>query len=219
VTVAQIVSIQVGRPAEIPYRGGTVRTAIVKTVVPGPVYADEDGFADDEQADLTVHGGPDKAICVYAVEYRPLWKEMLGVDLPGGAFGENLSVRGVLEPDVNIGDIVRVGGATVQVSQPRGPCYKVAARWGRKELPDAMAKAGISGWYYRVLEPGAVDVGDEIELLERRSGTSVAEVMRVTYSDRHDEAAQLAVLAVPELAAMWRDGLARLVARRAAAAG
>jgi MOSC domain-containing protein YiiM len=209
----RLVSLQVGRPALLAWNGRIVETAIVKQAVDGPLHLAGDGFEGDEQADLTVHGGPDKAACAYPVEHLPRWSHELGRDLPRGAFGENLSVAGLLEEDVHIGDVFTLGGALVQVSQPRGPCYKIAARWGPKTLPDRMAKAGISGFYFRVLEEGAVRAGDELRLAERGSAVSVAEVMRVTYRDRRDEEGLLRVAAVPELAGQWRAGIERLLAR------
>ena len=203
-----------GRAAPLAWRGGTVSSGIVKHAVDGAWELGLEGFPGDEQADLTVHGGPDKAVCAYAVEHRAGWEELLGVTLPSGAFGENLTLAGLGEDAVHIGDVLTVGGARVQVSQPRGPCYKLAARWGRKDLPALMARGGRSGYYFRVLEPGAVRAGDELVLRERSSDVSVADVMRVTYRDRRDSSGLEAVLAVPELAQQWRDPLL-VLARRA----
>lgn len=205
-----IESVQVGRAGVIPWRGREVRTGIVKTTVEGAVQAGPLGLDGDEQADLRVHGGPDKAICCYPAEHRPLWSEVLGQELPAGAFGENLSLRGLLETETFIGDTFRAGGAVVQVSQPRGPCYKLAARWGHRTLPAEMARRAISGFYFRVLEPGTLEAGDELELIDRRSEITVAEVMRVTYVDRYDAAAARRILAVPEFAESWKDDLRKL---------
>jgi MOSC domain-containing protein YiiM len=212
--VARVVSVQVGRPADLQSPTGTIRSAIVKRPVDGPVMLRELDFDGDEQADLTVHGGADKAACCYPSEHIPQWEAWLGVPLPYGAFGENLSLAGILEEDVNIGDVLEIGGATVQVSQPRGPCFKLAARHGRKDLPAAMARLGISGWYFRVLTEGPVEAGDELRPTERLSGVTVADVMRVTYRDRDDLDALSDVLAVPELAAQWRESLEYLARRK-----
>lgn len=204
----RVVSLQVGRPAPLPWRGRVVSTAIVKAAVRGPLELGPDGFPGDEQGDLVHHGGPDKAVCAYPVEHVPSWEAIIDTRLPGGAFGENLSVRGLVERDVHIGDVFAIGrGARVQVSQPRGPCFKLAARWGLRELPRRMAREGSSGFYLRVLEPGAVGAGDGLRLLQRTSDVSVAEVMRVTYRDRRDFPALARVLAVPELADQWRQSL------------
>jgi MOSC domain-containing protein YiiM len=190
-----------------------VPNAIVKHPVDGPIHLGFQGFAGDEQADGRVHGGPDKAVCVYPLEHLPRWERELGTDLPPGAFGENLSVAGLLEDRVCIGDTFAVGEATVQVNQPRDPCYKIAARWGHRTLPDLMAKAAMSGFYLRVLEEGHVRAGDRLALTDRRSDVTVAEVMRVTYRDRGDREGLARVLAVPELAAAWRGSLEKMLRR------
>jgi MOSC domain-containing protein YiiM len=211
----EVVAVHVGRPADLGWRGRRVRSAIVKAPAAGPLVLGPDGFPGDEQADLRVHGGPDKAACTYPVEHRAGWEAALARDLPPGSFGENLALRGLVETDVHVGDVLAVGGALTQVSQPRGPCYKLAARWGRRELPARMAHDGRSGFYLRVLEPGPVAAGDRVRLVERRSAVSVAEVMRVTYRDRADPAALQAVLEVPELAEQWKAALRTLLARAA----
>jgi MOSC domain-containing protein YiiM len=209
-----ILSVQVGEAGTLPWRGKHVRTAIVKEPVRAPVAVTADGLAGDVQADRRVHGGLDKAVCVYCDEHVAGWERWLERELPYGAFGENLRVRGLLETDVHIGDVLRAGGATVQVSQPRAPCFKLAARWGSRRLPPRMASQAASGYYFRVLVPGEVAAGDRIELVERGSDVSVADVMHVTYVDRHDAAALERVLAVPELAEQWRAVLVTLAARQ-----
>jgi MOSC domain-containing protein YiiM len=211
--LARVVSLQVGRAADLPWGDGTVRSGIVKTPVDGALPLGPEGFDGDEQADLTVHGGPDKAVCCYPREHVPLWEEQLGAEIPFGAFGENLSLEGLVEADVNVGDTGALGTAVVQVSQPRGPCFKLAARWRKRALPALMARGGISGWYLRVLEPGVVRAGDELALTERRSEVSIADVMRVTYTDRSDLPEIGRVLEVPELAQQWRWAL-EAIARR-----
>ena len=208
-------SLQVGRPTLLPWRDGAVPSSIVKHEVDGPVALDHENLAGDAQADLSVHGGPDKAICCYPIEHAARWVPVLGQEPPPGAFGENLTLEGLTEDRVHIGDEFTVGTARVQVSQPRGPCFKLAARWNVRELPGLMAKGMISGFYLRVLEPGEIAAGDALEQVARRSDVSVAEVMRVTYVERGDEEARLAVLAVPELAVQWRRALLRLQARAA----
>ena len=209
----RVVSLQTGQPGTLPWRGKQVRTAISKTPRTGRVMLTPTGFEGDVQADLRYHGGPDKAVCCYPTEHRADWEELVGQPLPHGAFGENLATAGLLERELHIGDVLGVGEATVQVAQPRGPCFKLAARWGRRRLPALMAKEMRSGWYLRVVRPGAVQVGDELRLLERVSDVSVAEVMRVTYVDKKDNAAIRRVLDVPELADAWRRDLQELAAR------
>jgi MOSC domain-containing protein YiiM len=127
-----------------------------------------------------------------------------------GAFGENLALEGLVETAVHIGDTYTLGpdGVVVQVSQPRGPCFKVATRWGRRTITKEMAQGLIAGFYLRVIAPGTVGEGDRLTLVERVSDVSVAEVLRVSYRDRHDEAARERVVAVGALAEQWRSGLA-----------
>ena len=209
----RVVSLQVGTPGTLPWRGKQVRTAIFKDPVHGRVVLTADGFEGDVQADLRYHGGPDKAVCCYAVEHRPDWEALVGQPLPPGAFGENLLTAGLLERDLHVGDVLTVGTATVQVSQPRGPCFKLGARWGKRSLPARMARELRSGWYLRVLEPGTVRAGDELRRLERVSDVSIAEVMRVTYVDTGDLDAIRRALDVPELAGQWRSVLEKLGAK------
>ena len=213
ILIGRVRSLQVGRTAPLPWRGKAVPSAIVKHPVDGPVYLGFEGFAGDEQADRSVHGGVDKAVCAYPLEHLPRWSRELGTELPPGAFGENLSVAGLLEDRVYIGDTFALGEATVQVNQPRAPCYKIAARWGHKSLPDLMAKAGMSGFYLRVLEEGHVRAGDRLALTDRRSDVTVAEVMRLIYRDRRDREGLARVLAVPELAAGWHVSVEKMLRR------
>ena len=209
----RVVSLQVGAPGTLPWRGKQVRSAIFKAPVDGPVTLTPTGFEGDVQADLRYHGGPDKAVCCYPVEHRADWEAFVEQPLPHGAFGENLSTEGLLEADLHVGDVLRAGTATVQVSQPRGPCFKLAARWGKRTLPGRMAKEMRSGWYLRVLRAGKVQAGDELRLVERVSDVAIAEVMRVTYVDKKDSAAIRRVLDVPELADAWRRDLETLARR------
>jgi MOSC domain-containing protein YiiM len=212
VLTGEVLSVQVGRAGVLPWRGREVASAIVKTGVgEARVALGAGGLAGDEQADRRVHGGPDKAVCCYPSEHLPEWSALLGRELPHGAFGENLTLRGLTERHVHIGDTYTLGTAVVQVSQPRGPCFKIAARWGARMLPNHLAQGLKAGFYLRVIEPGDVGAGDLMTLVDRVSAVTVAEVLRVSYRDRQDLAALRAVLAVPELAAQWRDGLASRV--------
>jgi MOSC domain-containing protein YiiM len=209
----RLVSVNVGRPAQIAARRGRpLMSAIRKAPVDGRVRVEGVNLAGDDQADRRVHGGPDKAVCCYPSEHLPEWSALLGRELPHGAFGENLTLRGLTERHVHIGDTYTLGTAVVQVSQPRGPCFKIAARWGARMLPNDLAQGLKAGFYLRVIEPGDVGAGDLMTLVDRVSAVTVAEVLRVSYRDRQDLAALRAVLAVPELAAQWRDGLASRVA-------
>jgi MOSC domain-containing protein YiiM len=211
-----ILSLNVGRAGTLPWRGRRVKSAIDKAPVEGRVALGAHGFAGDEQADLRVHGGPDKAVCCYPSEHFPRWATLLERPaMPPGAFGENLTLAGLTEVGVHIGDTYTLGDAVVQVSQPRGPCFKLAARWRKTTLTREMARDMVAGFYLRVLAPGTVAAGDRMALTERVSDITVAEVLRVTYRDRHDPAALDRVVAVAELAEQWRGALAKLLERDA----
>jgi MOSC domain-containing protein YiiM len=207
-----ILSLNVGRAGTLPWRGRRVKSAIDKAPVEGRVALGAHGFAGDEQADLRVHGGPDKAVCCYPSEHFPRWAALLEREtMPPGAFGENLTLAGLVETGAHIGDTYTLGDATVQISQPRGPCFKLAARWRRTTLTRDMARELVAGFYLRVLEPGTVAAGDTLALAQRGSDVTVAEVLRVTYRDRHEPEALRRVVDVPELADQWRAALARLL--------
>lgn len=204
-SVASLRSLNVGMPAPLDNRGKEVRSGFVKSPVEGEVWLSRIGLAGDGQADLKAHGGPEKAVCVYPSEHYPYWTERLERDLPPAAFGENFSMAGLTEGSVCIGDVFRVGEAVVQVSQPRQPCYKLAARHGEKRLALWVQQAGLTGFYFRVLEEGEVAAGDTVRLLERPAPTAtVAEANRVMHHDKGDLKATERLLDVQELSPSWR---------------
>lgn len=179
-TQSSVLSVQVGRPRDVEWRGEAVSTGIFKHQVHGAVivrYLDLDG---DEQADLTVHGGRDKAVYVYPSEHYALWrKELPELEFPYGAFGENLTVDGMLETEVRIGDVLRIGTAEFVVTQPRMPCYKLAVRFDRVDMLKRLLRTGRSGFYLRVLKEGVLTAGDAIEWT-RADGDArtIAEVLK-----------------------------------------
>jgi MOSC domain-containing protein YiiM len=207
-----LVSIQVGRPQVIA-DGEPWETSFFKTRVTGPIRLRTGNLDGDEQADLRVHGGPDKAVCVYSADHYPEWARVLGWDAsPAAAFGENFTVSGLDEHSVSIGDVYAIGTALVQVSQPRGPCWKLARRWDRPDLTALVLKSGLTGWYFRVREPGVVAAGDAFSLAERSCPEwSVARVNDVFYATgrRRDPAARRALAGCAALTATWRASLLR----------
>jgi MOSC domain-containing protein YiiM len=160
--------VQVGRIAPLGPEG--VPSAFVKHAVVGPVRVGLLGLDGDAQADLRVHGGTEKAVYAYsAAHFLPWareWPELESRFRPG-AFGENLTVDGLAEADLCVGDIHGIGTARLQVCQPRQPCFKLALNFGNSRLPKALVRSGRSGWYYRVLTPGTLQSGDAIELMQR----------------------------------------------------
>jgi MOSC domain-containing protein YiiM len=173
----EIVSVNVGRPREVEWRGETVRTSIYKEPVPGKVRARKLNLEGDEQSDLRVHGGEQKAVYVYPSEHYEFWRaELPGMDLPWGAFGENLSTRGLLEDEVRIGDRFRAGTAELIVTQPRMPCYKLGIRFGTPRIVRQFLRSGRTGFYVAVLKEGDISAGDTVERLGGEGGASVTEM-------------------------------------------
>lgn len=188
-------------------------SAIGKTAVTGPQTIDENGFIEDAQADLEHHGGSDKAIHHYASDHYPTW--ISEGEIPKGsvpaAFGENIATTGITEDTLNIGDILSLGTAVVQVSQGRQPCWKLSEHTGNKRMAYMFQKTGRTGWYYRVLQGGKVGVGDRIQLLERpQPNWSIKRVIaaRLLRQVSDEEAAILAEM--PELATGWRAAFAKI---------
>jgi MOSC domain-containing protein YiiM len=208
-----LVQLNIGRPGLLRGLDRAVQSGIRKTPVAGPVSIGPDGCAGDGQADLVNHAGPDKAVCVYATEHLAYWSERLGIPLTLGAFGENFSVAGLMEAETRIGDILQIDGARFQVSQPRGPCFKLGLLHGEPQLALWVQQSGLTGFYLRCLVPGPVAAGARIELLERQAANpTIADVVRVTYRDPDDDATIDRVIACAPLAEAWRRAL---IARRA----
>jgi MOSC domain-containing protein YiiM len=206
-------SVNVGTPREVRWRGQTVRTAIWKDPVPGPVRVRGTGVDGDQQGNPEVHGGVDKAVYAYAAEDYAWWGVQLGREVPPASFGENLTVRGVDVSGAVVGERWRVGGTLLEVSQPRTPCFKLGIRMGSQRFPRRFAAARRPGAYLRILEEGEVAAGDTVEVVHRPAhGLTVAEVSGI-YHDDHAGAARL--LQAPELAGSWK----RWAQRFAPAAG
>jgi MOSC domain-containing protein YiiM len=192
--MAQIVSVNVGLPREVEWRGRTVSTGIFKEPIEGRVRVRELNLEGDRQADLTVHGGRDKAVYLYPVEHYSYWQTELARDLPWGAFGENLTTDGLLEDEVNIGDRFRIGATELVVTQPRMPCFKLGIRFERPAIVKRFLASGRTGWYFSVAAEGDIAAGDEIE----RTGTderglTVADVAGLFVGEGGEETLQLAV--------------------------
>jgi MOSC domain-containing protein YiiM len=214
--VVHLLSVNVGQPQIIgKYRGQPVRSGIKKRPVDVQELAlDWTNLAGDGQADLRVHGGPDKAVYAYPSEHLPLWSREMERD-PGfgpGAFGENLTVRGWFEDEVRIGDIWAWGDALLQVVQPRFPCYKLTIAVENTRIAKPFIASGRTGWYLRVLQPGTVPVVGPITVIDRdTAGVTVLDSHRALVGDEGPDRIER-VLAVEALAASWREGLQRRLA-------
>lgn len=181
-------------------------SGIFKSPIDGPVAVTVTGLLGDGQADPAVHGGPDKAVCVYAAEHYPAWRRTLGLDaFVFGAFGENLTVTGLDEQAVCIGDVWRAGDVLLQVSQPRKPCWKLGRKWGRPSLTDEVRDSGRTGWYFRVLEPGHLSRGLPLSLVSRAHPAWTVAAANAVMHDRVGDAAALATL--EGLSENWRTTL------------
>src|SRR5215213_198052 len=166
-TEMKIVSLNVGLPKLVIHNGEPVSTGIFKEPVIGRVVLRTLNLEGDRQSDLSVHGGPSKAVYGYPSEHYEYWKQELpDMELPWGVFGENFTTSGLDEAELGIGDRFRVGSAVVMVTQPRMPCYKLGIRFGRSDILRKFLASGRPGFYFAVVQEGEVAAGDEIELLE-----------------------------------------------------
>jgi MOSC domain-containing protein YiiM len=203
----RLVSVNVGLPRSITWKGRTVKTGIFKTPTHGRVRVRRLNLEGDRQADLSVHGGPDKAIYVYPSEHYDYWRgEFPGMELPWGMFGENFTTIGLLEGAVNVGDAFRIGSAVAMVTQPRVPCYKLAAKFGREDIVKRFLASGRSGFYLKVIQEGEVGAGDAIERLSQDAhSVTVADVAKL-YRDGGDEVGLLQrAVQVEALPENWRE--------------
>ena len=181
----RLVSVNVGAPAPLTAGRRTVESGIVKRPVSGRVRIEGVNVAGDRQADLSVHGGPDKAVYSYAVEDYRWWSAGLGRPLDPATFGENLTMSGVDVGGAVIGERWRVGTALLEVAQPRLPCYKLGMRMGDPVFPSRFVAANRPGAYLRIVEPGDVGAGDTVDVLERPAhGVTIAEVSRALLGER-----------------------------------
>ena len=217
----RILSVNVSLPKIVEYRGEEVETGIFKEPVADRLMVRKLNLDGDRQADLRVHGGVDKAVYVYSIENYDYWRHELGRDdLTYGQFGENLTVEGMTDDAVRIGDVFRVGSASVQVAQPRLPCYKLAIKMENPKFPKLFLLSRRTGFYLRVLEEGDVGAGDEFELIERDpEPLTVEETVNLSYFDRDNLERARAALRVKALPLGWREGFEEQLRKAGIAAG
>ena len=212
----KIVSVNVGLPREVAWKGTTVSTGIFKSAVEGSIPVKTLNLRGDEQADLTVHGGPYKAVYGYPSEHYPFWrKDLPQADLSWGAFGENLTTEGLMEDELYIGDRLHIGSTLLEVKQPRVPCYKITIRFDRDDMIKRFIASNTSGFYFSVVEEGEVAAGDPVEIVHRDpERVSVADINHLYYgTSRSSELLQRAVN-LEALPASWRDYLRERADRR-----
>lgn len=211
----QIISINVGLPRTVTWKGRPVTTGIFKAPVSGPVAVRTLNLDGDRQADLSVHGGPDKAVYAYASEHYGYWRaELPELELDWGAFGENLTTEGLIEDEVRIGDRFRIGTAELVATQPRQPCYKLEVRFDRDDMVKRFVRAGRHGVYFAVAREGIVTPGDRIEPLDRDpNDVTVADIARLYVSDTRNVALMRRAINVPALPDGWREYFVQRLAK------
>ena len=202
----RVVSVNVGLPREVVWKRRTVSTGIFKEPVVGRIKVRQLNLDGDRQADLTVHGGPEKAIYVYPAEYYAYWrKEFPEMELPFGMFGENFTVEG-LDERVNIGDQFSIGSTKVMVTQPRMPCYKLGIKFQRDDILKRFLTSGLTGFYLSVLQEGEVETGDAITRIKRdENGITVEDITQLYAFDRQNIAMLQRAVAVEALPEGWRE--------------
>ncbi len=203
----QVISVNVGLPREVIWQGKPVLTGIFKQPVEGRIQLRSLNFEGDQQADLAVHGGIDKAVYAYPVEHYAYWlNELPEMELPWGMFGENLTIEGLSEEAVNIGDRFRLGTAEVMATQPRMPCYKLGIKFGRVDIIKRFLDSRLTGVYFSVLQEGEVSAGDRLELISRdENHVPIADITRLYVREINDLELLQRVLQVQALPKSWRD--------------
>jgi len=202
----KILSVNVSLPREIDIGGQKVTTAIFKEPVNGRVMLRTHNLDGDKQADLTVHGGVDKAVYSYPIEHYEYWREIFpNINLPNGMFGENFTIEGLMENEVNVGDIYQVGSSKLIATQPRMPCYKLGIRFGRMDVIKKFLASGRSGIYFRVAEEGEVAAKDKIERLRKDPNqVTIRDIVRLYSKDTRDIETMRRAVKVNDLPDGWK---------------
>ena len=203
----KLLSVNVGLPREVEWNGRMIRTSIFKAPLLGRVQVRKLNLDGDEQSDLTVHGGVDKAVYVYPSEHYAFWrKELPNADLSWGAFGENFTTEGSLDDQVvHIGDRFRIGSAEFVVTQPRMPCFKLGIRFGRADIIKRFLHSGRNGFYFSVAKEGEVATGDSIESIAREeNGVTVSDIVNLYTADAAKQDLLQRVSELPTLPESWR---------------
>jgi len=210
----QLVSVNVALPQDVLWQGKTIRTSIFKQPVAGPVAVLAEHLAGDGQADLRVHGGPDKAVYAYPQEHWQYWRQHLPTaQLVPGAFGENLTTVGLLETEVRVGDCFQLGTAVLLAVQPRRPCLKLGIRLARPGVVREFELARRSGIYFRVQQPGTVQAGDAITLVQASPhAVTIQDMVDCLAPGPPDLDKVRALLATPYLSDSWQQRLRNLLA-------
>lgn len=196
---------------------GKPPSAIAKKPIEGSVWIDRLGLEGDEQADLSVHGGLEKAIHHYALDHHEYWKSLYPADadrFAPGCFGENIGTHGVTENDLCVGDVIELGGAAVQICQGRQPCWKLNAHLGLEHMAAHFKKSGRTGWYYRVLRPGRIAVGDTLRVVDRPyPDWTLQRIIAAMFSTQPSAEATSEILQIAALSEEWTKAFTKKLAR------
>lgn len=202
----KLISINVGRPQEVEWKGKTVSTAIFKSSVDGPIQLRTLNLDGDGQADLSGHGGPSKAVYAYSMENYDYWRnELSEMELTWGHFGENFTTEGLEQENLYIGDTLRIGSALLQVTEPRVPCFKLDIRFGQNDMVKRFFASKRSGTYLSVLEEGTVEAGNTISIVKRSThGITVADINRLFAHEKDDWVTMKHAVELEDLSEAWR---------------
>jgi MOSC domain-containing protein YiiM len=203
----KLISVNVGLPRVVMSNGEPVSTGIFKEPLPGRIMLRTLNLDGDRQADLSVHGGPSKAVYVYPSEHYDYWKhELPEMKLPWGMFGENFTTAGLFESELNIGDKFQVGSAVVMVTEPRMPCYKLGIKFGRSDIVKKFLASERTGFYFAVLQEGEVGAGDRIELIEgSKRSVKVRDITQLYTREKHNVGLLRRAMEVEALPDSWKN--------------
>ncbi|MEM7551967.1 MAG: MOSC domain-containing protein [Bacteroidota bacterium] len=202
----KLVSVNVGKPQTVNWKGKEVETGIYKESVDGVVKVNSLNLEGDQQADLKVHGGVSKAVYAYPSEHYEYWKSVYPEkNLDWGKFGENLTTSGVLETEINVGDQYKIGSAIFEVTEPRMPCYKLGIKMEDDSILKKFLEANYSGFYFKVVQQGELQAGDSIELVQRDDyGFTVSEMSSLYWNEKKNKPLLEKALGFPKLLDSWK---------------
>ena len=212
----RLISLSVALPRTVEWNGEAVTTGIFKEPVQGPVMLRTLNLDGDRQADLSVHGGPSKAVYAYPSEHYEYWKrELPEMSLPYGMFGENFTTKGLLEDTVNVGDRFSIGEAEFMATEPRMPCYKLGIKFGRPDIIKRFLQSRRTGFYFAVLKEGLVKAGDQIELISRDANKiTIADITRLYAFEKEDLETLRRAVKLKALSRSWREYFQKRIEKR-----
>ena len=209
----KLISVNIGKEKTYDFNGVIIKTALEKTPVSDNIFVHKLGFTGDEQAEKIIHGGVDKAVCMYPFEHYKYWENLLNKKMPSSSFGENLTVQGMTEKDICIGDIFQIGEVVIQITQPRQPCFKLTYIHNVPKMSYLTQDSGFTGYYARVLKEGNLKVSDKITLIEKNSkNISIEFTNQILHNDNKNKKAIEKILQAEEIASNLRKSFEKLLA-------